>query len=67
MSFKIVVDEDKCIGCGECKYVCPKGGLIWDINEKAVWCEGGTKNTEYCHACTNCVMRCSQRIISAVL
>lgn len=67
MGFKIVVDEEKCVGCGTCSNFCPKGGKIWEIKEKAIWCANGTENMEYCHTCTNCVLKCPQRATIAIL
>ena len=64
MNFEIVVDKEKCIGCGNCQYHCPKGGIIWEIKDKATWCADSTKNTEHCHRCVNCVNFCPQRIIN---
>jgi NAD-dependent dihydropyrimidine dehydrogenase PreA subunit len=61
---KIEVDEEKCVGCGTCVHYCPKGGKIWDIKEKAIWCANGTKNMEWCHRCTNCLISCPERAIS---
>lgn len=49
----IDVDEEKCIGCGKCKDVCPKGGYIWEVDDVA-----HVKSLEFCHACTLCVMKC---------
>lgn len=57
------IDEEKCVGCGECKNFCPKGGIVWEIKYKAVWCMNGTENTEYCHSCTDCVLKCPQKAI----
>ena len=32
---QIIVDEDKCIGCGKCEEICPKAAKIWKINRVA--------------------------------
>jgi NAD-dependent dihydropyrimidine dehydrogenase PreA subunit len=64
MDFEVVVDKEKCVGCGTCTYSCPKSGKVWNIGEKAVWCENGTENLEYCHRCANCVLACPQRAIT---
>lgn len=67
MDFRVLVDEDKCLGCGNCTYHCPKAGKVLEIKEKAVWCENGTKNMEYCHRCTNCETSCPQKAITISL
>ena len=64
MDFRVLVDEEKCVGCGTCTYQCPKAGKIWEIKEKAVWCENGTKNMEYYNRCTHCLSSCPQRAIT---
>ena len=33
MAVEIIVDREKCIGCGRCYDVCPKGPLIWAKDE----------------------------------
>lgn len=58
---KIVVDKDKCTGCGICKEACPKGAKIWDINEKAM-----ATNLEYCHLCTICAGKCPEQAIQVI-
>ena len=50
---KIIVDEDKCTACGNCKEICPKGGYIWTIDTVA-----HVSNLDYCHVCTLCAMKC---------
>ncbi|MDR3290687.1 MAG: ferredoxin family protein [Methanobrevibacter sp.] len=50
---KIYVDENKCIACGDCKDICPKGEIIWSINKIA-----HASNLGYCHVCTICASRC---------
>lgn len=58
---RIVVDEDKCTGCGICKEVCPKGAKIWDVNKKAM-----ATNLEYCHVCTICAGKCPEEAIHVI-
>jgi len=31
---KIIIEYEKCTGCGKCKEACPKGGKIWTIDRK---------------------------------
>lgn len=54
----IIVDEEKCVGCGECADVCP--GDVFEIeNEKAV-----VANPEECLECESCVETCEQQAIT---
>ncbi len=58
---KILVDKEKCTGCGECKEACPKGGKIWDVNSHAV-----ATNLPFCHLCTICASKCPEQAIIVV-
>jgi NAD-dependent dihydropyrimidine dehydrogenase PreA subunit len=58
---RIVVDKDKCTGCGECRDVCPKGPKIWKINGKAE-----ADNLRYCHVCTICASKCPEGAITVI-
>ncbi len=59
----IIVDTEKCTGCGECIRVCHKGPRIFRIVEK-----NGKKMAEildmsFCIGCTNCVVACKPEAI----
>lgn len=58
---KIIVDKDKCTGCGECKEACPKGAKIWDVEGKAM-----ATNLRFCHLCTICASKCPEQAILVV-
>ncbi|MBW9220824.1 ferredoxin family protein [Methanothermococcus sp. SCGC AD-155-M21] len=60
MSVKIIVDKDKCIGCGKCYDVCPKAPRIWKVDENKKYY---VYNTEYCHNCKLCAGRCPKDAI----
>ena len=57
----IEVDKDKCNGCGACRDICPKGGLIWKINGTA-----SVSHLRYCHVCTICAMNCRRDAIKII-
>lgn len=58
---KIIVDKEKCTGCGECKEACPKGAKIWNIEDKAM-----ATNLQFCHLCTICASKCPEQAILVV-
>lgn len=60
---KILVDENKCVGCGRCAEVCPKGPRIWKFksmgkNKKAV-----VVDASFCIYCGMCVTVCPTEAI----
>jgi NAD-dependent dihydropyrimidine dehydrogenase PreA subunit len=58
---RIVVDKEKCTGCGECKEACPKGAKIWNVEDKAM-----AINLRFCHLCTICAGKCPQQAIHVI-
>ena len=56
--YKIEVDEEKCIGCGDCVDVCPVD--VYEMqDEKSV-----PVNAEECIGCESCVEACEQEAIT---
>ena len=56
--YKIEVDEEKCIGCGDCVDVCPVD--VYEMqNEKSV-----PVNAEECIGCESCIEVCEQGAIT---
>ena len=56
--YKIEVDKEKCIGCGECVDVCPVD--VYEMNdEKSV-----PVNVEECIGCESCIEVCEQEAIT---
>ncbi len=58
---KILVDKEKCTGCGICKEECPKGAKIWNVEDKAM-----ATNLQFCHLCTFCASKCPEQAILVV-
>ncbi|NPA62092.1 MAG: ferredoxin family protein [Methanococci archaeon] len=60
MAVEIIVDRNKCIGCGRCYDVCPKAPLIWKKDEDGKYY---AYDVEYCHNCKFCAGRCPTKAI----
>jgi len=58
MAFTPIVDEDKCVGCGECAEVCPVE--VYEMqNDKSV-----PVNAQECIGCDSCVEVCEAGAIT---
>jgi NAD-dependent dihydropyrimidine dehydrogenase PreA subunit len=58
MGYKPEVDEEKCVGCGECVDVCPVD--VYEMqDDKSV-----PVNAEECIGCESCVEVCEQDAIT---
>lgn len=56
--YKVEVDQEKCIGCGECVDVCPVD--VYEMqDEKSV-----PVNAEECIGCESCIEVCEQDAIT---
>jgi len=56
--YKIEVDEEKCIGCGDCVDMCPVD--VYEMqDEKSV-----PVNAEECTGCESCLEACEQEAIT---
>jgi len=56
--FKITIDLDKCVGCGECIDICPEE--VYELqNEKSV-----AVNEEDCVGCESCIEVCEEDAIT---
>ncbi|WP_457612015.1 4Fe-4S binding protein [Methanocaldococcus sp.] len=60
MAVEIIVDKNKCIGCGICFEVCPKGPKIWKKDKDGKYY---AYSTEFCHNCKICAGRCPKNAI----
>lgn len=58
---KVKQDRQKCISCGNCIDVCPKGVFIIDANKSVV-----NENQKECFGCNACVKQCPTRCLKIV-
>ncbi|MGA1980674.1 MAG: 4Fe-4S binding protein [Sedimentisphaerales bacterium] len=63
MAGKIIINTERCKGCGLCVTVCPKGGIVISKqSNKTGYFPAETKNTN-CTACANCAIICPDEAI----
>jgi NAD-dependent dihydropyrimidine dehydrogenase PreA subunit len=56
--YEVTVDNDKCVGCGDCVDICPVE--VYELqDEKSV-----PVNAEECVGCESCIEVCEQEAIS---
>ena len=58
MGWNVSVDQDKCVGCGECVDVCPS--QVYEMKDG----KSDPANYEECLGCESCVEVCSQEAIT---
>ncbi len=49
---EVIIDENKCVRCGECSDVCPTGVIVMEGRKPVV------KNANKCIACLSCSYVC---------
>ena len=63
MAGKIVIDTERCKGCGLCVSVCPKGVIvIAEESNKNGYFPAQPTDTE-CTGCTHCALVCPDAVI----
>lgn len=58
----IMIHQDKCVGCGKCRKVCPGNLLVKDANNKTK-----IRAMEACWGCTSCLKACEYEAIAYFL
>ena len=59
--FKIIIDEDKCTGCGDCVDACPSECYSEPANEKA-----NVSAVDECVGCKACESQCPEEAIEII-
>lgn len=62
----ILVDEKKCIGCGKCAEVCPKGPRIWKLEDRGNEKKAVVIDASLCLYCGLCVTLCPTSAIKII-
>jgi 2-oxoglutarate ferredoxin oxidoreductase subunit delta len=64
MAGKVIIDMERCKGCGLCVTVCPKGGIaISRKSNKNGYFPAESTNTESCTGCAFCAIICPEAIV----
>ncbi len=58
MAWKVIVDKDKCTGCGECVDVCPVS--VYEMKDG----KSDPVNEDECIGCESCVEACPVEAIT---
>lgn len=53
----IILNKEKCIGCGDCVIICPVGAIILKENKACV-------DNSICVSCKACISDCPQNALS---
>jgi NAD-dependent dihydropyrimidine dehydrogenase PreA subunit len=60
---EILVDKEKCSGCGKCSEICPKGPRIWKIEDHGGKRIARVLDINYCLNCGSCASFCPTNAI----